>query len=339
MNWNVFAWITSSVETPLMGLVDALMGTFLSEAALIVKGAATLFVIIYGFLILSGRAQPGPDFIAQAAKLGGVLWFAYSGYNTYVYDFMFISFPAWLSSKVTGTALDTNAFDSLWLKAWESGMLTIQMLGQWDFMEKGVVVVYWIGAALATLFCFSLWMISKVFLAMTIIVGPLFIALFMFQATRGFVERWVGALVGMIILQFSTVLMLTIMVEAQTEIMGKVATGAAAGNPYVTMQTLFSALIFFGVTAFASLHLPAFATQFAGGLSFHTGAIARGTYGAAAKSAKMVGGKTLQAGGVAAATTAQAGGRAASQAVNNFRNRGGSVSRSTGTSLGDGTKT
>src|SRR4051812_48496293 len=58
--------------------------------------------------------------------------------------------------------------------------------------------------------CFSVWYISRAFMALVICLGPFLIVLFLWRSTRGYVEQWIGKLVGLTMLGLSSAILLRI---------------------------------------------------------------------------------------------------------------------------------
>jgi type IV secretion system protein VirB6 len=198
-------------------------------------------------------------------------------YQQYVYDFFFTTLPQGLASALTsgGTGtIDANSFDVVWMKAWRAGLEVWRTLSWNDFAEKIVVIVFWLGAIISTVFAFAIWLISRVLLALSIALGPLLIGLVLFPATRAIFERWIGLLIACVILQITTVVLLYIVLTVEQEVAGTVAAMGSV-DPMVMIQVLLAGVVFFAVAGFVALQLPAVASSLAGGLHFHTGALAR----------------------------------------------------------------
>ena len=52
--------------------------------------------------------------------------------------------------------------------------------------------------------CFFIWYVSRVFMAITICLGPFLIILYLFRGTREYVNQWIGKLVSLTVLQIGT---------------------------------------------------------------------------------------------------------------------------------------
>lgn len=280
IQWQVFAYIVSQVETPLISAVTQVMNTFLSFVASPLKVALVLYIALTGVLILRGQAdEAGSTLVGRFLKMGLVVWvLTGSGvYQQYVYDFFFTLLPQSLSTALTSsgaTPITANSFDNVWIKAWRAGLEVWRTLKWSDVAEKIVVFFFWMAAILSTVFAFAIWLISRVLLALYIALGPLLIALALFPATRSIFERWIGSLISCVILQITTIVLLYIVLTVEEQVVGTVATIGSV-DPMAMIQVLLAGVIFFAVAAFVAFQLPGVASSLAGGLHFHTGAVGR----------------------------------------------------------------
>ena len=80
------------------------------------------------------------------------------------------------------------------------------------------------------------------------------------------------------ILQVVVVIMMTLTLQVEGQIIQKILVYRGP-NPFEQLRILMAGIIFFVFAGLITLQLPGFATALAGGLQFHTGAIARGVAG------------------------------------------------------------
>jgi type IV secretion system protein VirB6 len=281
IQWQVFAYIVSQVETPLVNAVTQVVNAFLTFVAAPLKVALVLYIALTGVLIIRGETnEAGAVLLGRFLKMGLVVWVLTGTgvYQQYVYDFFFTTLPQGLADALTSSgatsAISASSFDAVWIKAWRAGLEVWRTLGWNDFAEKIVVLSFWLAAIISTVFAFAIWLISRVLLALSIAIGPLLIALVLFPATRAIFERWIGLLIACVILQITTVVLLYIVLAVEQEVAGKVAAMGSV-DPMAMIQVLLAGVVFFAVAGFVALQLPAVASSLAGGLHFHTGALAR----------------------------------------------------------------
>ncbi|BAU94188.1 MULTISPECIES: type IV secretion system protein [unclassified Agrobacterium] len=281
IQWQVFAYIVSKVETPLMTAVASVMNAFLTFVAAPLKVALVLYIALTGILIIRGETnEAGAPLLGRILKMALVVWVITGAgiYQQYVYDFFFTTLPTGLANALTSggraQTITANSFDQVWIKAWRAGLEVWRTLSWKDIAEKAVIVLFWFVAIISTVFCFAIWMISRVLLALYIAIGPLLVGLVLFPATRAIFERWIGSLISCVILQITTIVLLYIVLQVEAEVVGQVA-ALGSVDSMAMIQVLLAGVIFFAVAAFVAFQLPGMASSLAGGLHFHVGAVAR----------------------------------------------------------------
>lgn len=173
---------------------------------------ATVYVMIWGYLQLTGRIeepfQAGMKRIITLAVILGVglhLWL----YNTLLVD-TFYDAPAEFAAAVVGAADPVQTIDAIWNGG---GAVADQLFrggGPWTrfgFEFAGAVV--WAVVGLLCVYTMFLLALSCVALSVLLALGPFFIAMLLFDATRRFFEAWLAQLAN-----YALITMLTIMVAA-----------------------------------------------------------------------------------------------------------------------------
>lgn len=303
--FEIFAYIVSQVETPLISAVSEVFGAFLSYVAAPLKVALVLYVALTGLLIARGEtSEPGSLIIGRIIKFAAVVFLLTSSgaYQQWVYDFFFQALPNSLANALTSSgsvaAVSANSFDQVWIKAWRAGLETWRASGYTEIGKQFCVILFWLAGILSTVFCFAIWLISRVILALYIAVGPLLVGLVLFPATRGIFERWIGSLISCVILQVMTIVLLYIVLAVEQRVVGTIGTLSSADS-MTMIQVLLAGIIFFGVAAFVAIQLPGVAASLSGGLSFHTAALVRSTQtvlGSTGRSSTNAAGQTSRQG-------------------------------------------
>lgn len=286
IQWQIFAYIVSQVETPLVAAVADVLTAFLTFVVTPLRLTLVLYIALTGLLVLRGEVtETGAVLFGRILKMILVVWLVTKAgvYQQYVYNLFFVMLPNGLAGALTSSgsvsAVSAESFDQVWLKAWRAGLEVWRTLGWSDIAEKAVVVLFWGVAILSTGFCFAIWLISRVILALYIALGPLLVPLVLFAATRAIFERWIGSLISCVILQVTTIVLLYIVLAVEQQVVGRIVVMGSV-DPMVMLQVLLAGMIFFAVAAYVAFQLPAFAASLSGGLAFHTGALARAARGA-----------------------------------------------------------
>jgi type IV secretion system protein VirB6 len=204
--YQVFSFLDDQFKTPLENFISSGTSGIASWVTGPLTVALTLYVVIYGFLVLRGSIpEPIMEFAFRAMKLAIILMLVQnaSNYQTYVTKVFFEDLPTEISGALnTGSAPSASAFDSLLDKGQKSAN-DIWAQGSWpvDILTGAaglvVIVVTFIVAAIG--YVVSLY--ARVALAIVLAIGPIFVALAMFQSTRRFTEAWIGQMANFVILQ------------------------------------------------------------------------------------------------------------------------------------------
>ena len=204
--YTVFDFLDRQFTTPLQNFISSGTSGISAWVTGPLTAALTLYVVLYGFLILRGSVQePIMEFAFRAIKLAIILMLVRNAgeYQTYVTNVFFEILPREVSEALnTGGAPSATTFDSLLDKGQKSAN-DIWAQASWPvdpltgFAGLVVIVVTFIVASIG--YVVSLY--ARVALAIILAIGPIFIALAMFQATRRFTEAWIGQLANFVILQ------------------------------------------------------------------------------------------------------------------------------------------
>jgi type IV secretion system protein VirB6 len=330
---QVFSYIYTVIENPLLDNIGQLMTALVAYVAEPVQTSVVLYIALTGILMLRGHASEAiGSLFSRFIKMSIVVWFATNGalYTTWVSDFFLTTLPNDISQAVTssmagGTAIAANSFDTVLIKAFDAGLQVWKLLKWYNFGEQIFVIVFWVIAIFACLVTFAIWFISHISLAVFVALAPLMLPLVLFPVTKPIFERWIGAMISAVIVQVVTVILLTLTLEVEGQLVAQLASYAGT-NPDEQMRTLVGAVAFFGFAALLAFQIPGFGTALAGGLHFHTGALARAALGVATGGASTLAQK-------AGAISAKADAAALSGARQVYRRIrppvGGSLSRGT----------
>lgn len=208
-----FATFWSWLNGQLAGFIGdntARLATLLEPA--VVTGA-TLYVMGWGYLQLAGKIEEplitGLKRIGLVALVLGValrLWL----YNTVLVD-TFYTAPAQLAGSLVGAADPVGAIDAIWDSGgtvagnlWNKGGV---LSGDVGFYLAGAVV--WLLMGVLCTYVMFLIALSSVALAVLLALGPLFVAMLLFGATRRLFSAWIAQLTN-----YALVTLLTVMVAA-----------------------------------------------------------------------------------------------------------------------------
>lgn len=235
---------------------------------------ATIYVMVWGYLHLTGKIDEpfvnGLKRIIVLTVILGVglhLWL----YNTLIVD-TFYNVPAQLAAAIVGSSDPVGTIDSIWERGgavagnlWDKGGV---LSGDFGYYLAGAVVWCLMGA----LCVYSMFLIalSSIALAVLLALGPLFISMLFFDATKRFFAAWIAQLANYGLITILTVLVAALLLQ----IVQSYATQTAArGAAILTVDALHMVLISVLVFLIMRQVMP-IASGLAGGLALNSFGIA-----------------------------------------------------------------
>jgi len=205
---------------------------------------ATLYVMVWGFLQMTGRTDEafvaGLKRIVTLAVVLGValrLWL----YNAVVVD-TFYEAPTQLAAAIVGSSDPVRAVDAIWEQGgavagylWSKGNYFSSSIG---FYLAGAAV--WALIGLLCIYTMFLIALSRIGLSVLLALGPLFIAMTLFNSTRRFFEAWVAQLANYALISILTVLTAALLLRI---VQSYAAQTAALGDALRTVDSLNMALV------------------------------------------------------------------------------------------------
>jgi type IV secretion system protein VirB6 len=237
---------------------------------------AIVYVMVWGYLQLTGRIEepfvPGLKRIMMLAVVLGVglrLWL----YNSLIVD-TFYDAPAQLAAAVVGTTDPVGSIDSIWNQGgavagflWTNGGVF-----HGDFGYYIAAVFVWVCIGLLCVYTMFLIALSHVALAILLALGPLFIVMLLFDATRRFFEAWIAQLANYALITILTVLAGALMLQLVVSFARQTA---ARGSDLKSVDALNLVLVSVLVFLFMRQVMP-IASGLASGVALNSfGAISR----------------------------------------------------------------
>lgn len=319
--WTVFATIFGKIQPPVIGWVD--------QTITAVTGAISLPLIALFVVFLAGYslirtfvpdADPLSDIerkLLRCAIAFNVATVA-ATYHQFVADLALTGLPAWLSATLTGgfgnnsIQVGAAAFDTIWNKAYLAGSFVESELSSvGDFGLHLLVALYWVLSGAVVAAAFAGWLFAYIAVALLVAIGPIFVGMLAFPVTHGMFSRWLGSVLGALLLQALIIALLVLLTGAETAIVGQIAAetmsnSSTSGQVVHLGQLLLGALLLFVVCGYMLLELRGLAMGIvAGGAVNITPIVAVVGRGAKAMTARTAGAARA---GIAAAGSAGLGG-------------------------------
>ncbi len=204
--YQVFSFVDGQFKSPLETFISSGTANIAAWVSGPLTAALTLYVVLYGYLVLRGSVQePILEFAFRAMKLAIIVMLVRnaSEYQTYVTGLFFETLPKEISEALnSGTVPSASTFDSL-LDKGQKGAQEIWARASWPVdIVTGIGGMMVIGASfIVAAIGYIVSLYARLALAIVLAIGPIFIALAMFQPTRRFTESWIAQLANFVILQ------------------------------------------------------------------------------------------------------------------------------------------
>ncbi|MEI6458250.1 MAG: type IV secretion system protein [Pseudomonadota bacterium] len=268
--------------------LDARLSTYVSVHAADLAAAlepvavtlGVLYVMFWGWLHLRGQIEEpfmeGVRRIFTLFIVFGVALHLWAYHDVLVS--VFYEGPTQLAAAILGAQSPVALIDAIWAQGgavadtlWGKGSL---LTGDGGFYIAGLLVYLLVGfACLYTLFLISL---SKIALAVLLALGPLFILLTLFDATRRLFDAWIHELTNYGLVSILTVMVTTLLLDLLSTYAEQTAT---RGGDLLTVDALDLALAA-GLVILVLLQVMPMAARLAGGFALATqGVVDRGVDG------------------------------------------------------------
>ena len=267
-----FYYFDQAVQTP---FTDGVSGT-VNAAMSAVQGPLTtivvLWLIVTGILVMRGdiSARTGIIRLLSISLVVSILM-STTLYNEYITDFFTQGIPNWISSSfagVTGTAPSAQEFDTLWMNSTAVFSKVGQELQWYNIVYNIELAILEIGVAVPIGVMFLIFEVAKIMLDVVVSVGPFLLLGYLFAATKGIADRFVGKLIGLTILILLVDVVLSIIINGYvTYTADTLAVVSTNTNRAVDMAVIIQMFIFFAIGSLVATFLPGLAAYLGGGIS------------------------------------------------------------------------
>lgn len=200
----------------------------------------TLYIAGFAFLLLTGRASLGvSSLVPRMFTIGLVLTFATSwiAYSQVLWN-LAVAGPDWIAGVLTGagsgraSTIFADRIDIVFAAIGEAGEAaqagaSAPQAGAGLFQPADIM---WLGALLLLLGTAGLLLTARIALAVLMALGPVFMVLGLFAATRGLLAGWLRGVVLAALLPLLVVLGGSITLELLVPVVAALSQGAALGG-------------------------------------------------------------------------------------------------------------
>lgn len=265
-----------SIYTNIDGKLDLFLNERLNNMVEVIRGplavGLTIYIVLYGYAVMRGViSEPWGELFYRMVKLC-VLYLAATSvaYSEWITQPLFHSMPDAIAQALAGKTIDSmgSAFDDYYAQA-DALILRVREeaatyydVNPWKLVLYLVALALNVLAGLSAAIGFAITVFAKVALAIVIALGPMFIALSLFEPTRRMFFGWLNQAFNYLVLIAVIIAMTALITDlgetALSEASGiaDVSVGAALFSAYLILGTFFFLLapqIAAGITMGAAL--------------------------------------------------------------------------------------
>lgn len=202
-------------------LVEAMTSGVVGALAYVrapLRAMLALYVLMHGFRMVAGEgsAREFTSAVMRAVCVITLLQATY--YIPWVQQYLFVTLPNELASALNGPRVTVNTaqvFDALWSASLNSAAPILKKASGFFNGINYLVIWLFIFVGLGgILIMFAIWYMSKVTIAILLIMGAFLIVFYLFKGTRGITTGWVGKLVGVLTWQLATLIVVRLVMVA-----------------------------------------------------------------------------------------------------------------------------
>ena len=253
--------------------------SMLTAVATPLLACVTLWIIVQGILVMRGDMDPrgGITRIIKVALVVGIL--TSSGlYTNYVQTLFITTIPNWFATAAGGTQAAITStpasFDNMWAVTEHTVETVSAQIAIYDVVDSVSLALIELSIMVLMVVTFAIYEFAIIVTGIMVAIGPVLIVGYLFEATKGVTDRWIGKLITYSLLTLLINVTLTVVLQGEKAYMGVILTQQASGQAAVPIEikVLIELAMFFAMGAFIVVSLPAIAAALGGGLGVSPGA-------------------------------------------------------------------
>jgi type IV secretion system protein VirB6 len=193
--------VLAVTEEVTAGFVTSVFGPMANAVSTPLWAAVTLFVVLYGYMVTTGQVQHLYTTAFRTIFLVGFVTYTALNWDWFSYFYeVFTQSPDLFSSTLSLGRDQKSSLDELYDRGMDTAF-SIWSRSGFDLALWGLGVAVF-GVTLCLIgFAVFLLLLAKMLVAVTLGLGPIFVAFCLFDATRQWFKNWIGSLVTLVIFQ------------------------------------------------------------------------------------------------------------------------------------------
>jgi type IV secretion system protein VirB6 len=270
-NYAPFYTFDQIIQTPFTDGLESTVNAAMSAVQGPLTAITVLWIIVTGILVMRGDVgvRSGVTRIITISIVVGILMSA-TLYDEYVVNFFTTGLPDYFASDflgVTGTAPSAHSFDALWNSASKVFIIAENNMNFFNVLycvELGLLqslMVFPIGLV------FLIYETARILTDIVVCIGPFLLAGYLFYATRGIADRFIGKLIGLALLTLLVDIVLSIIINGFITYVDQTMTNVAVASKPEAIIICTQLVIFLTIGSLITTFLPGIASFIGGGVS------------------------------------------------------------------------
>ena len=275
---NVFEYMYNQYSTGFLSALNSDVSTALSAAMPPLSAALVIWVIILGYLMMTGSLdlRYGISKVSTMAIVVGIIA-STPLYDSYVQSLFMTAIPDFIAN--TFSSGNTNnipkSLDNVFNNFWIAGQIIYKKANCMTCVLEPyvlgieielILVVFFVALAIV----FAVYLIATTLTGLLVAVGPFLLIGYLFEYTKGIPDRWLGKLIGLAILLLLITALLALFTGGMTDFLNDKVNATFATDPWQTEIIILGEIAAYtAITAFITIMLPGIAAYLGGGVDFN----------------------------------------------------------------------
>jgi type IV secretion system protein VirB6 len=267
-----FYYFDQAIQTP---FTDGVTGT-VNAAMSAIQGPLTavvvLWIIVTGILVMRGdvTVRTGITRIITISIVVGILM-STTLYDEYIVSFFTTGIPNYFASSflgVTGTTPSASEFDTMWLQALTVFSDVDKTLNFFNVLYSVQLGILQIILIIPIAIVFLIFEVARIMTDVVVCIGPFVLVGYLFTATKGVADRFIGKLISLTLLTLLIDIVLSIIVQGYTTYIAEtLAVVTTNTDKAVDIAVCDQMVVFFFIGSLVTCFLPGLAAFLGGGIS------------------------------------------------------------------------
>ncbi len=297
--WAPFYTFDQIIQTPFTDGLQVTVNAGMSAIQGPLTAIVMLWIIVTGILVMRGDvgARVGITRIISISLVVGILM-STTLYDEYIVSFFTTGLPNFIATGLlgaTGTAPSAHSFDVIWDSAAQVFATAENSLNFFNVLysvELGLLQCLMVVPIGLT---FLIYETARILTDVVVCVGPFVLAGYLFAATRGVADRFIGKLIGLTLLTLLVDIVLSVIINGFITYVDNMQTSVAAATKPEAILLCTQLVVFLAIGSLITCFLPGIASFIGGGVSVSPLGMAMSAMQAGRTLQTMRGGSRVQA--------------------------------------------